>query len=158
MQGPGGIRTGLSAGNVIYADLIATTPFENTLLSVELPGAAIREALEYSVSNLKSLRIMQVSGIKVVYNLKRDAYSRIVDLKVLCQACEIPKYEPIDDSKYYRVVLADYIAAGGDGFSMFPKYIRNVVTGIKDVDALSDYIENISPVNIPHKLGRITFV
>lgn len=158
LQGPGGVRAGLVKGDIIYADLVTTTPFENKILSVEIPGSTIRSALEYSVSNPTNLRVLQVSGVKVTYDLSRNATDRIIELKVLCQACEIPRYENIDDSKYYRVALADYIANGGDGFQMFPNSIRNIIEGPKDVDALADYIEKISPISSPGLIGRITFV
>jgi 2',3'-cyclic-nucleotide 2'-phosphodiesterase (5'-nucleotidase family) len=158
MQGPGGVRAGLSPGKVVYADLVASTPFENNLLLVDLPGAAIREALEYSVRNLNKLHVMQVSGIKVTYDLKRGEFDRIVDLKVLCNACDIPKYDSIVDSKIYKVVIADYVYAGGDNFTMFPKYAKNPITGARDIDALIDYVERMSPMNLPPTMHRITFI
>lgn len=158
ITGPGGMRAGLVPGNIIMADLFTTTPFENKLLSVELPGSAIREALEFSVSDADNLHVMQVSGIKVVYDLSRKPYERIVDIKVLCQKCNVPRYENIQDNKYYRVALGDYLANGGDNFKMIPKYARNHIEGPLDIDALTKYVENNSPINLPGLLRRIQFV
>jgi 2',3'-cyclic-nucleotide 2'-phosphodiesterase (5'-nucleotidase family) len=152
------MRTGLTKGNIVFGDLIATTPFENILNLVEIPGITIRESLEYSVSNTSSMRVMQVSGVKVVYNLTREPYDRIVDVKVLCQKCDVPKYEALDNFKIYKVVLAAYVAEGGDGFTMFPKYIKNIEIGSRDVDALAEYVAKISPITLPPTLGRIKFV
>lgn len=158
MQGPGGVRAGLTAGNIIMADLFTTTPFENKILSVELPGSAIREALEFSVSNEEKLHVLQVSGVKVVYDLSRQPYDRIIELKVLCQKCNVPRYEDIENQKYYRVALGDYLANGGDSFTMIPKYSRNILEGPLDIDALATYVENNSPINLPGLLRRIQFV
>lgn len=152
------MRAGLSAGNIIMADLFTTTPFENRILSVELPGSAIREALEFSVSKVDDLHVLQVSGVKVVYDLSRQPYDRIVELKVLCQKCDVPRYEDIENQKYYRVALGDYLANGGDEFTMIPKYARNILEGPLDIDALATYVENNSPINLPGLLRRIQFI
>lgn len=158
MQGPGGVRAGLFPGKVIVADLFTTTPFENKVLSLELPGFAIREVLEFSVHEATNLHVMQVSGIKVVYDMSRKPYDRIIDLKVLCQKCQIPRYEDIDAMKYYRVAMGDYLAFGGDDFTMIPKNARNHIEGPLDIDALTNYVEKHSPINVPGVLGRIQFV
>jgi len=126
-------------------------------VSLELPGFAIREALEFSVSK-PILHVMQVSGIKVIYDLKQIPFNRIVDIQVLCQKCIIPRYETLDNEKYYRVILSDYLANGGDSFSMFPKYGRNKFEGPLDIDALSEYVRKRSPINKPSLLKRIQFV
>ena len=157
LHGPGLIRAGLSPGKVILADLFTTTPFENKLVSLELPGFAIREALEFAVSK-PILHVVQVSGVKVVYDLKQKPFNRIVDLKVLCQKCDIPRYEAINDEKYYRVILSDYLADGGDSFSMFPKYERSRFEGPLDIDALAEYVKKRSPINTPSLLRRIQFI
>lgn len=139
---------------------MATTPFENSLHLVAIRGSAIRYTLEQGVSDLKFLAVNQVSGVKVVFDLSRNAFDRIVDLKVLCQKCDIPKYEELDDKKIYKVVLTDYVANGGAGFDMFPDAIiaDSTVIGPRDVDALADYIEFISPINLPPLMGRVTFI
>lgn len=137
---------------------MATTPFENTIVLVEIPGSTIRRALEQGVSNLSSKKVMQHSGIRVVYDLKRQPYERVIELKVLCQKCLIPKYETIDDSKIYKVALTNYIADGMDGWPMFPETIISRVEGPRDIDALADYIKKFTPINMASQLGRSTFV
>lgn len=155
---PGGIRAGLSQGEIVFGDAFTTTPFENFLHSVELQGKVIRAALEFSVEDENSLVVLQSSGLKVTYDMKRSKNSRIVSLLVLCRDCEIPKYEPIDDEKFYRVVMPSYLANGGDGFKMIPEGARNLIVGPKDIDALTGYIEKSSPISLPPLSGRINFV
>lgn len=142
----------------MYGDAFTTTPFENALHSIELQGKVIRAALEFSVEQEDSLMMLQTSGLKVVFDLKRPKNSRIVSLHVLCRVCVIPNYEPIDDEKYYRVVLPSFMAAGGDGFTMIPEGARDLIVGPKDIDALTAYIEKNSPITMPPMSGRVSFL
>ena len=52
----GGIRAAIDAGNVTLEDLLTTFPFSNTFDVVTLPGSAIRDMLEHSVSQGKLQR------------------------------------------------------------------------------------------------------
>ncbi|CAO1420473.1 unnamed protein product [Diamesa hyperborea] len=158
MHLPGGIRAGLKRGNVTYGDLVTTTPFGNILVSVELQGKHIREALEFSVSKRDALIVLQMSGLKVVYNLEKEMNNRIVSLHVLCRICDVPKYEPINDEQWYRVVMPRYLADGGDNFIMISDNARNTKIGPRDIDALNDYMEKFTPLTIPAAEGRITFL
>lgn len=150
----------MTKGEIIFGDLFTTTPFENTLHSVELQGKYIREGLEFSMSGVGYLNLLQVSGLHVVFDMKREPHNRVVSLDVLCRICEgnIPKYGPIDDEKYYRVVMPSYLAEGGDGFAMFGEQSRNTIYGPRDVDALANYVERNSPLSKPPSAGRITFL
>ena len=125
MHLPGDIRAGLKRGDVSYGDLMTTTPFENILHNVELQGKHIRAALEFSVAKRESLKVLQISGLKVVYNLENEINNRIVSLNVLCRICDLPKYEPIDDEQWYRVVMVNYLAEGGDNFIMISDNAKN---------------------------------
>lgn len=157
---PGGVRAGLTAGEIFYGDLITTTPFGNALHSVELQGKVILEALEFSVANPNSTITLQVSGLKVVFDMKKDVNKRVVSLFALCRVCEnnIPKYEPINDEKYYRVVMPSFLAGGGDGFTMIAAGARNPIVGPVDIDALTSYVERNSPLIMPAATGRIKFI
>jgi 5'-nucleotidase len=156
----GGIRASLLKGDIVYGDLVASTPFENLVYSVELPGKAIKEALEFAFLDETSKNLLQVSGLKVVFDLSREANNRVVSIDVLCRICEnnIPKYEPIDLEAFYRVAMPSYLAEGGDHFSMIPTNFRNLIYGPRDIDALTDYITKHSPIIKPPMSGRIMFV
>ena len=158
LASPGGIRTGLGIGDIVWGDLVTSTPFENILQSFELPGFAIRDALEYSVSNENSLILLQISGLKVVYNMSLPSYERIVSLKALCRVCDSPKYEEVEDDKYYRIVAPGFLGQGGDGFRAIGQNARNRIYGPVDIDALTNFVEKNSTFNIPPVMDRITFV
>lgn len=136
--------------------MIAVIPFENIYHIIELNGTAIREVLEFAV--LEFSNVLQVAGIKVVYDKTREPYERIIDLKVICQSCNIPRYEPIVNSKYYKIILPEYLALGGDEFTMIPKYSRNTIIVGRDIDALVEYVQKMSPITLPPLRGRISFV
>ncbi len=40
-------------------------------------------------------------------------------IEVLCSNCSVPRYEPLDESKIYSVIITSYLVDGGDKFSMF---------------------------------------
>lgn len=157
---PGGIRSGLMKGKIVYGDLISSTPFENILHSIELQGKFLKETFEFSVLNENSKSLLQVSGLKVVFDMKNTANNRVVSIEILCRICEnnVPKYETIDYEKFYRVAMPSYLADGGDNFTMIPKNSRNLIVGPVDIDALTNYIEKHSPMIKPPLTGRITFV
>lgn len=122
---PGSLRASLNNGEISFADLITISPFANTVDTLELQGKIIREILEKSVS-MTPRNVMQVSGIKVTYNMKMPEYQKIIYLKVMCRLCDVPKYEDIKDGEWYRVVMPSYMTKGGDGFDMIPKNARNI--------------------------------
>lgn len=147
-------------GKIVYGDLVASTPFENLLHSIELQGKVIKEIFEFSVENENSKSLLQVSGLKIVFDMKKTVNNRVVSIEVLCRICEnnVPKYEPIDYEKNYRIAMPSYLAEGGDSFSMIPRNSRNLIIGPVDIDALTKYIEKQSPIIKPPLTGRITFV
>lgn len=154
---PGGIRAGLARGVATFSDLVTTTPFENTIDSMELQGKYIREALEFSV-RYTSPSILQTSGIKVVFDMSKPAYQRIVSLKVLCRLCDIPQYEEIDNEAWYGIVVNNFLLQNGDNFAMIRDNSLNHKVGGVDIDVLTAYVEKFSPITSISPLGRVTFV
>jgi 5'-nucleotidase len=156
----GGIRASLLKGDIVYGDLVASTPFENLVHSIELQGKVIKEAMEFAFVDESFKNLLQVSGLRVVFDLSKEINNRVVSIDVLCRICEdnIPKYEPIDLEAFYRVAMPSYLADGGDGFTMIPTNSRNLIYGPRDIDALEDYIAKHSPIIKPPMSGRIMFV
>ena len=157
MTNPGGVRGTLSPGELTYSDLVTTTPFENSVDSLELEGKYIREALEFSARS-SSPSILQTGGIRVVYNMTKPAYERIVSLDVLCRLCEVPRYEPINDNIWYRIVVNGFLLVNGDNFSMIRDNARNHRIRSIDIDTLTSYVEKNSPIAVVTPRGRTSFV
>lgn len=89
-------------------------PFANTLDVVEIQGRHMWELFEYSMTD--SYYILQTSGIRYEADLSQPIGSRMVYIEILCNECLVPKYEPVDLDKWYRLIVPSYMADGGDGY------------------------------------------
>jgi 5'-nucleotidase/UDP-sugar diphosphatase len=93
--------------------VVASLPFDNKLVALELSGADLRAALENGVWMLgeDAGRFPQISGARIV--VRRDAVpgSRIASIEV--------GGKPLDDARRYKVATNDYLARGKDGYEAF---------------------------------------
>ncbi|XP_050297188.1 apyrase [Anthonomus grandis grandis] len=159
----GGLRTDIEIGNITYNDLVTAQPFSNTVDYGVLQGKYIKELLEQSAGNFNNerisseLKLLQVSGIHVVYNISRPSGDRVVELKIRCQYCDVPEYQELDLNANYSMAVPSFITGGGDGFTALSNNIKDVVTGQVDVDVFRIYLEHRSPV-FAEEEGRITVV
>ncbi len=149
----GGIRASIKAGNVTVGDILTVLPFGNSLVDMDLTGAQIIEALENGVSQVeaKAGRFPQVGGLRFAYNPNLPANSRIIKVEVWVGG----KYQLLDRNKTYRIVTNNFMAGGGDGYSVLTQGTHRYDTGLLMSDAVTDYIRAYSPVN-PQVEGRIT--
>lgn len=154
---PGGVRGSFAAGVLTYSDLVTTTPFENYVQVLEVEGKYIRQMLEYSVAS-SSTFILQSAGIKVVFKKSNPAYQRIVSLDVLCRVCDVPRYEPLKDDEWYRIVINAFLLSNGDNYAMIRDNMRNDKIVDVDIDSLTKYVEKNSPITMINPRNRITFV
>jgi len=112
----GGIR-----GGKIYAvgatisrrDVMAELPFNNRVVVIDVDGADLRRGIENGIAQWPNAvgRFPQVSGLTIEADMKRPAGDRITTIKV--------GGEPLDPSKTYRIATNDFMARGGDGYTMF---------------------------------------
>ncbi|XP_074847051.1 5'-nucleotidase isoform X2 [Carettochelys insculpta] len=120
----GGIRSPIDErnnnGTITMEDLLAVLPFGSTADLIELKGSTLKEAFEHSVHRhgLGTGELLQVGGIHVVYDLSRPPGSRVVSIEVLCTACRVPAYVPLQMDETYKVILPSFLQQGGDGYSM----------------------------------------
>lgn len=104
-----------------------------------------------------SVSLLQVSGLKIVYDLSQPEGSRVVSLKVRCCDCEVPVYEELDDEKFYRIAVISFLVTGGDGYTIISENLRNHTVGSVDINVVSEYVERYSPIYQEIE-GRISFV
>ncbi|CAH2095510.1 unnamed protein product [Euphydryas editha] len=116
----GGVRSDIEPGNITVEHLLLSTPFENRVEVFDLKGEYILEMLEYAVMNepYAGARMVQVSGLRAIFDGARPINSRVVNATIRCIECAVPRYEPLDVNKMYKVVSQNFIASGGDGFSV----------------------------------------
>jgi 5'-nucleotidase len=151
MTNPGGIRTSIANkqdGTVIYADLFASQPFRNQLVTLTLTGMQIKDALEQQWRDPNQPRILQVSkGFSYSWDGAKPYGERVLADSMALNG------QRIDPAQNYRVTVNDYLAAGGDGFAVLKGGIAPRV-GVYDVDALYGYFQANSPIG-PASSGRI---
>ncbi|CAH2717288.1 hypothetical protein BACCIP111895_04479 [Neobacillus rhizosphaerae] len=155
MQNGGGIRASIKQGDVTLGDIHTVMPFANLLVTLDLTGEEIWQALEHSVSKVESGagQFMQVSGIQFKYDPAKPAFNRVWDVKVKTAN----GFEPVDKKKTYSVATNAFVADGGDGFTMFKKAkdagrIHELL--LVDYEILTEYFKKNSPVS-PAVEGRI---
>lgn len=149
-----GDRTYAAEQMFMFGDLLDELPFRTRMVVLEASGSIIKQALENSVSQLlgQKGRFPQVSGISFTVVTHQAVGQRITNLQINGQ--------PIQADKLYTVATTDYLAEGGDGFSMLKNASRRydkspTMPLISDV--LARYLSNIKGVN-PYVDGRITML
>ncbi|XP_026838738.1 apyrase [Drosophila erecta] len=148
----GGLRVPLYRGDLTYAHIVSMSPFENTLVSYNLPGNKIVEAMEWAVSKVDlengvtgSHINLQLSGIRVKYDYTKPVGSRVISASIRCADCQVPKYEPLVSNKLYRLTSPNFLQAGGDGYTMLAEG-TDLQMGVTDLDALISYSNHINPI------------
>lgn len=155
---PGGIRTDLTYasssvgegdGVVTYGEAFAVQPFGNVMQTVTMTGAQLDAALEQQFRTGDTRITLQISkSLSYTMTPANPMGSRVSNLRLNGAA--------ITDSGSYRVSINNFLAGGGDGFTVFTQ-ATDVTGGPVDLDALVDYFGTASPIS-PPPLDRITLV
>nr|XP_022291712.1 5'-nucleotidase-like [Crassostrea virginica] len=158
----GGIRAPIEKGNISQGDVLTTMPFGNNVDLINLQGRYLRQALEHAVSKYDKLNragaFLQVSGLRITYDLCRPPGQRVVSAYTRCRKCSYPRYSPLDDDKIYTIATIDFVIRGQDGFVV----IRDHHTDHKrfnniDSDVFTQYLQSNSPI-FKGEEGRITLL
>ncbi|MPY65691.1 bifunctional metallophosphatase/5'-nucleotidase [Deinococcus sp. SDU3-2] len=150
---PGGIRADLPVRpnptrTVTYGDVFTVQPFGNTLTVVTLTGAQIKAVLEQQFDNPSpgGNRILQVSqGFAYTWDNSKPKGSKVVSMTLNGAA--------IDPAANYRVTINNFLADGGDNFTVFTQG-TNRTGGDVDLDAFQNYLK--ANTVTPGPLNRIT--
>jgi 5'-nucleotidase len=136
----GGIRKDLEAG----ADLMtnvgqnqAVVPFGNTLIVVSLSGAQIRTLLEqqWPGAEAEENNLLQISdGFSYRWDSTRPQGQRVLPGSIMLNGIAL------EDNQQYRVAANSFLAGGGDRFTVLAAGTRRLDTGVRDIDAFSDYL------------------
>ena len=151
LTNPGGIRTDIvpkENGAVSFGELFASQPFRNRLVTMTLTGNQLKEMLEQQWLDPRRPRILQVSnGFSYAWDASKPFGERVMAERMTLNG------RPIEPGSGYRVTLNDYLAVGGDGFTVArqgtaPQY------GGYDADALFAFFQAHGPIG-PLPLSRI---
>jgi 5'-nucleotidase len=145
------ISGGEQPGEVTYAEAFAVQPFGNTLVVKTCTGQQLYDVLEQQFENPAAgqQRVMAVSQVTYSYTRTVPAgQKRVLDGSLRIGGAVV------DKTASYRVVMNNFIADGGDGFSVF-RSCTAPLGGEVDIDAFTRYLGAHSPV-APPPLNRIT--
>lgn len=125
----GGIRASIEGNkDVTIGDIIKVLPFGNTITQINVKGSDVKAMFEHALSapvvekdgktgldaNGAFLHISQ--SIKVHYDMTKPAGERVYAIEVFNKKTN--KFEPLNNTKTYKVVTNDFLAVGGDGYTM----------------------------------------
>lgn len=108
-------------------------PFFGSLSVVQVNGKTLLSALEWSVTRYDTEfhvgrgEFLQVSGLRVTYDLSKRPGSRVVSVRVRCASCEVPEYRPLDMKAEYNVIMPTFLLEGGDNFTMFKQNAKEIL-------------------------------
>ncbi|GAB7191424.1 bifunctional metallophosphatase/5'-nucleotidase [Kineococcus sp. NUM-3379] len=156
---PGGVRADLNAGAtgedaVTYEEAFTVQPFANNLVTLDLTGAQVNCLLEQQFQVGRTLYpsatvsyTVDPAGTSAAVGADPCTGTRVVDSSVRIGDA------PVAAGSTYRVTVNNFLAGGGDGFSVLTGG-TNAVTGPIDLDAFTAYLGANSPVRAP-ALDRI---
>jgi 5'-nucleotidase len=131
-------------GAVTFADVYATYPFPNTLITMSLTGTQILRLLEqqWLRGDFGNLSLLQVSrGLRYAWDPKRPPGSRVVPGSVTLDG------KALDPDAVYRVTVNDFMASGGGGLDLLREgRNRKQGSSLSARDALLRYLEEHSPL------------
>jgi 5'-nucleotidase/UDP-sugar diphosphatase len=111
----GGIRADIPQGPIRVRQVMDVLPFDNFPVVLRLSGREIKEVLEQAVSEAGGHggKFLQVSGMRFVYRPSAPPGGRIQEVWIGSRS--------LDPEGFYTLATNDFLAAGGDGFSVFKK-------------------------------------
>jgi 5'-nucleotidase len=162
LMNPGGIRAdfdaeasagGEAVGQITYGEAFTVQPFNNLVVTQTFTGAQIKDALEQQFIGYKgqtSTKILQVSaGVTYTWSASAALGSKITGLALNGVA--------IDPAASYKVTTNDFLANGGDGFSVLATGTGRTTAPGFDIDALVAYLGTNAPV-APGPADRISTI
>lgn len=113
IQNGGGVRAGLTAGDVTVGDIFAMLPFDNKVTLVEVTGQTVWDALENGISGYPATdgRFPQISGLSYTFDGAKPAGERLISVTM-------EDGTPLDLNAWYKLACNDFMCGGGDGYTM----------------------------------------
>lgn len=129
----GGLRVPyLSAGPLTRGEIFELTPFDNTLMIIDVPGSKLDSFL---------LLIAQADG----WPVSKEARFVMSNKKMI--SAQISG-QPIDQNRIYKVATLDYVATGGDNMKVLIPLNRKQ-TGLILRDVLIEYLKEATAAGKP---------
>ncbi|GAB0107853.1 bifunctional metallophosphatase/5'-nucleotidase [Nocardia sp. JMUB6875] len=139
---PGGVRAGLTGGNITYEQAYTVQPFGNAVVALALTGQQILNILEQQWDNVSKPAVLSVAGITYSYSDSAPKGHKVIGDSVRVAG------QPLNPTASYRVSTNNFLAAGGDGFTVFTQSAETLV-GPSDLDALESYLRSHTAIAPP---------
>lgn len=148
-------------GNVTFGEAFTVQPFGNSLVTMTLTTADIKDFLEEQFAGCKgqdaarTRMALPSAGFKYTWDGAQACGARISNVtlrsgsttETLVDATGVVQ----NPSKTYRVTVNNFMADGGDGYATLKKGI-NRLGGAQDIDALTAFLANFKAPT-PYVLG-----
>ena len=136
----GGIRESIEAGDITVGSILATLAFPNTIIAVEITPAVLWAAMENSVYlwPVDAGRFPQIYGFAFEFDGYAEAGNRVRSITVNGQ-----ELDQNDNTTILILAINDFMAAGGDGFSMFVDLNRVLETGVIGSEAFLTFLPSV---------------
>ena len=85
----------------------------------------------------------QVSGFRLRYDLTRPRGDRLLMARVLGGN---GLYRDLVDTETYSVIMTEFLAGGGDGYSVISDNKLRQLQGPLDTDIIKEYLKHVSPI------------
>ena len=144
----GGIRDSADLGEITLETSMAILAFDNEVVTLEMTGQQVLDALEHGLHGYPEVvgGFLQVSGLRFYFDPSKDPNNRVE--KVIVGGQEIRP------NKTYTVATNEFLAAGGDEFSMMKEAKQLKTFEHTDQKMFIRYIQQNSPL-FPVVEGRI---
>ncbi len=133
---PFGVRAALvpaADGTVKFGDIYAIQPFGNTLVTQSMTGGELKAVLEQGFdANGPVQALLPSAGFSYSYDMTQPVGSRVTGMTL--------DGKPVDPAASYRITTNNFLAQGGDSFTLFARQ-RDAVAGGVDLDALQAWLQ-----------------
>lgn len=141
---PGGVRADIDQGPITYGNIYETQPFGNQVVTLTLTGRQILDLLEQQWDNESKPAVLSVAGLSYAYDDTAPPGAKVIGDSVRIAG------KPLNEVAVYRVSTNNFLASGGDGFTVFTRGTDTTV-GPTDLDALETYLRGRGPVAAPEE-------
>jgi 5'-nucleotidase len=152
----GGVRTSLlpaQDGSITYGQIFAMEPFGNDLVVKTFTGAQLKQLLEQQFREdngkavLRDSILIPSANFRFAYDLTEPVGERIVSMRLDGKA--------IDPNGTYRVAVNNFLASGGDGYSVLAEGADAFDAGL-DLDALEAWLATDPAIPSANRVRNVT--
>ena len=140
----GGIRDILAQGEITWENLFNIQPFNNTLVTVTIPGSALEPILNAQISSYGP--DVSISGFSYTWD---SATRKVVNIY-------LPDGTPIDKNGTYTLTVNNYMYEHGTDQYKIRQYGNDAVQGPEDLQATVNFVKSFNgPIHYVAE-GRIS--